>query len=300
VQRTLIVDGELDLVRTLSAFRRGGTDPCMRLWNRECWRATRTPDGPATVHLRHSGREVVGDAWGPGAEQALDGLPALLGLDRGAEGFEPDHPLLRDLSRRFAGARIGRTGAVAEAMAPSILEQKVTSAGAHRSWTLLVQRFGELAPGPVHQLGLRVPPAATVLASVPSWELHRFDVERRRGDTLRRAMRHAVRLDEAAALPVADAYARMQAIPGIGPWTAAEVAAVALGDPDAVSIGDFHLKHQVCWALAGEPRGTDARMLELLDPWRGHRGRVVRLLVAGHTRYPRRGPRLAHRSIARI
>jgi 3-methyladenine DNA glycosylase/8-oxoguanine DNA glycosylase len=300
VQRTLIVDGELDLVRTLGAFRRGGGDPCMRLWAGECWRATRTPDGPATLYLRHLGREVVGEAWGPGAGLVLDGMPALLGLDRCPDGFEPRLPLLRDLCRRFAGSRIGRTGAVAEAMAPSILEQKVTSAGAHRSWALLVHRYGEIAPGPVEDLGIRVPPPPGVLASVPSWELHRLDVERKRGDTLKRAMRHAFRLDEAAALPVADAYARMQAIPGVGLWTAAEVAAVALGDPDAVSVGDFHLKHQVCWALAGEPRGTDERMLELLEPWRGHRGRVVRLLVAGHTRYPRRGPRLAHRAIARI
>ncbi|MGH2687137.1 MAG: DNA-3-methyladenine glycosylase 2 family protein, partial [Actinomycetota bacterium] len=58
--------------------------------------------------------------------------------------------------------------------------------------------------------------------------------------------------------------------------------------------------HQVSWALAGEPRGDDARMLELLEPYRGHRGRVVRLIVAAGIGPPRRGPRLATRSIARL
>ena len=101
-------------------------------------------------------------------------------------------------------------------------------------------------------------------------------------------------------MTIADAYARLLAFPGIGPWSAAEVANVALGDPDAVSVGDYHLKNQVSWALAGEPRGTDERMLELLEPWRGHRGRVLRLIGIGAGHAPRFGPRMPTRSFARI
>jgi 3-methyladenine DNA glycosylase/8-oxoguanine DNA glycosylase len=76
------------------------------------------------------------------------------------------------------------------------------------------------------------------------------------------------------------------------------VAAVALGDPDAVSVGDYHLPHLVAWALAGKPRGDDALMLELLEPFRGNRGRVLRLLELGGHHAPRFGPRRPLRSIA--
>jgi 3-methyladenine DNA glycosylase/8-oxoguanine DNA glycosylase len=81
-------------------------------------------------------------------------------------------------------------------------------------------------------------------------------------------------------------------MPGIGPWTAAEVVRLALGDPDAVSVGDFHLPNLVSWLLAGEPRGTDERMLELLAPYAGHRGRVQLLLEASGAHAPRYGPRM--------
>ncbi len=127
---------------------------------------------------------------------------------------------------------------------------------------------------------------------------HRCGVERKRADTIRRAMARAGRVDEVAGLPLEAAYRRLRALPGVGPWSAAEVGLVALGDPDAVSVGDYHLPSQVAWALAGERTGTDERMLELLEPYRGHRGRVLRLLTIGGVGPPRRGPRTARRSFA--
>jgi hypothetical protein len=56
----------------------------------------------------------------------------------------------------------------------------------------------------------------------------------------------------------------------------------------------------VSFALAGEPRADDDRMLELLEPYRGQRARVVRLLEAGAPTAPRRAPRAQLRDIARI
>ena len=94
-----------------------------------------------------------------------------------------------------------------------------------------------------------------------------------------------------------DAYRRLQAIQGIGPWTAAEVARVALGDPDAVSVGDFHLKNVVTFALTGEARGTDERMLELLEPYRPQRARAVRLIEMCAPSPPKFGPRIQRRNI---
>ena len=205
--------------------------------------------------------------------------------------------MVGDLHRRLRGLRIGRTGAVIEALVPSILEQKVVGLEARRSYARLVCDLGEPAPGPGAGT-LVVPPAADVVAATPTWVFHRANVERKRADTIRRACSYAARLEEAVAMAPDDARRRLTALPGVGAWTAAEVAMVALGDADAVSVGDYHLPHQVSWALAGEPRGDDARMLELLEPWRGHRGRVLRLLAAGTGAAPRYGPRLPLRTIA--
>jgi 3-methyladenine DNA glycosylase/8-oxoguanine DNA glycosylase len=274
--------------------RRGLGDPTIRLGSGAVIRATRTPDGPATIHLRHRGDRVEAEAWGPGAERLLADLPALVGLDDDSSVLRPAHPVVREMAGRLRGLRIGRTGNVMEALVPAIIEQKVTGSEAFRAWRLLVTRHGERAPGP---FDLWVPPPPPVIAALPYFAFHPLGVERRRADTVRRVTARADRLADLATLPLRDAYRRMTSFPGVGPWTAAEVALRALGDPDAVSIGDFHLPHLVSWALAGEPRGDDARMLQLLEPYTGQRGRVVRLLEASGMRPPAYGPRLAPRRI---
>ena len=291
--RTLVLDGELDLVRTLAPLRRATpVDLTIRLGRLEAWRATRTPAGPGVERIRHLGRRVEVEAWGPGAEWLLEQAPALLGLDDQPEAFRPRQPLLAALARRFRGLRLGRTGAVMEALVPSVFEQKVPGMEARIALGRLVAMLGEPAPAPPGAPALRLPPSPERLERTPYEVFHRMGVERRRAETVRRAASYAARLEETAAMPPAAAAARLQALPGIGPWTAAEVAQVALGDRDSVSVGDYHLPHLVAYALAGEPRGTDERMLELLEPFRGQRARVIRLLLAGGVSAPRRGPRL--------
>jgi len=295
-ERTVTPVLPVDLRLTLFPVRRGRLDPSVRFEPTGVWRATSTPAGPATTHIRVSaaGGTATMRAWGPGAEWALEAFPALIGAGDDEAGFEAGAGLIGELHHRFRGLRIGRTGAVTEALVPSILEQKVVGLEARRSYARLVRGLGEPAPGPP---GLFVPPHPKVLADTPSWVFHRADVERKRADTVRRACSYAHRLEETVAMSPGDARRRITALPGIGPWTAAEVAMVALGDADAVSLGDYHLPNQVAWALAGEPRGDDARMLELLEPWRGHRGRVLRLIGAGAGAAPRYGPRMALRTI---
>jgi 3-methyladenine DNA glycosylase/8-oxoguanine DNA glycosylase len=295
--RTVAVTGPLDLRLTLRLIARGGLDPTTRLTATELWRATRTPAGPATLHLAHRGGEVVAEAWGPGADHALAGVPALIGADDDPRDFVPRHPLIADLARRMRGLRVARTGAVTEALVPTILEQKVHGVEARRSYRGLVRRLGEQAPGPAP---LRVPPRPEVLVTTPPWVFHRLNIEGKRAETIRRAASVARRLDEGAALPRDEAYRRLRSVPGVGAWSAAEVGAVALGDADAVSVGDYHTPHLVCWALAGEARGDDTRMLELLTPFAGHRGRVIRLIEAAGISAPRFGPRLPRRSIATL
>ena len=259
------------------------------------WRAIRTPNGPAAVRFSKDRHDVVVRAWGPGAGWIVDAAPAWLGCADSLEGFEPTG-LVLELHRRMPGLCIGRSGAVFDAIVPTVLTQKVTGKEAGRAWSSLVRAFGEPAPGPP-DTGLVLPPSPEVLAALPYHAYHPHGVEMRRANVIRGLAAGSSRLERAADLPMADAYVLLRSFPGVGPWTAAEVAGVALGDADAVSVGDYHLPNTVSWGLAGEPRGTDERMLELLAPYAGHRGRVIRLLEAAGVTAPRFGPRAPVRSI---
>ena len=293
------LDGPLDLRRTLSPLSRGRGDPTIHLQTGRAWWATRTPDGPAAIALVTTLDEVRAEADGPGAERALAQIPELLALGRPPGPIPAGHPLVAQLARRLAGVRIPRTGAVLESLIPAILEQKVTGQEAHRAWAGLIRVHGEPAPGPP-EWRLRLGPAPATLAALPYYAYHPFGVEQRRADLIRRIAARAAWFEAIVDLPLADAYARLTAVPGIGPWTSAEVGVRALGDDDAVSVGDFHLPNLVAFALAGEPRGTDARMLELLEPYRGQRARVIRFLELSGISAPRYGPRFSGRGIENL
>ena len=270
----------------------------MRLTMSRAARATRTADGPATIDVRVVGQELRAEAWGAGADRLLASLPALVGLDDDRSGFEPRlHPVVARLAVLHPGLRLPRTSSVLEALVPAILEQKVTATEAFRAFRGLVLVHGEAAPGP---LPLRLPPTAATLAGLPYHAYHPLGIERRRAELIRRVAADADHLEALVEGLPAVAEGRLRSYPGIGPWTAAEVRLRAFGDPDAVSVGDFHLPSLVGWILAGERRADDARMLELLEPWRGHRARVIRLLEVSGLGPARRGPRLAPRSIAGI
>jgi len=295
--RTIAAPFPIDVGRTLWPVRRGVGDPTMRVARGEAVRASRTPEGHVTARFAEVQGGVEVHAWGDGAGWLLEHAPAWVGALDDDMDFDPPPGPVRDLWRRHRGVRIPRTGLVTERLIPVILEQKVTGPEARRAYRRLATALAEPAPGP---FGLSLPPDPVHVAELPYHELHPFGIERRRAEVLRAACARASRLDAAAELPLEEARARLGALKGIGPWTVAEVARTALGDADAVSVGDFHLPSIVCWALAGDPRGTDERMLELLEPYRPHRGRVQRLLMAAHMRAPAHGPRLEARAIDRI
>lgn len=267
---------------------------------REIWRTTRTSGGPATIRIAPLTGGIELEAWGPGAPEVMERAPALVGLLDDPSGFAPLSPLLRRLHALRPGLRLPASGAPLESLVPAILEQKVTGTEAFRAWRALVLRYGDVAPGPAGRAGLRVAPSPSLLAGLPYYAFHPLGVERRRAEVIRRVCREATSIEAAAAAGPDALTARLLAFPGVGPWTAAEVSVRVCGDPDAVSVGDFHLPHLVSWALAGEPRGTDERMLELLEPCRGQRARAVRLLELSGIGYPRYGPRQQVRSIAAI
>ena len=307
----------VDTGLTLAVHRRGPGDPTFRIDGAGAvWRTCLTPAGPATIRLtarqaasrpggpaagpeaeqagpaRH-GTDVRAASWGPGAGWLLAQVPALLGAADDPAAFRPAHPRLRELASRYPGLRIGRSDRVLEALVPAVLEQKVLSIEAYRGWRLLLRWHGLPAPGPA-PAGMRVFPPPATWRSIPSWDWHRAGVEAVRARTIAGAALVAGRLEDAARLPGAELDRTLRTLPGIGPWTSAEVRQRACGDADAVSVGDYHLPSVVGWTLAGEP-ADDERMLELLAPYPGQRYRATRLIELGGSAPPRRGPRLAVR-----
>lgn len=241
-----------------------------------------TQDGPNGVHAR---------LWGQGSAELHEQLPALLGAHDDPSGFAPEHPVLVEAHRRFPALRITRTGRVLESLVPSVLEQRVHGVAAFASWRRLVTRFGDPAPGPA-PAGMRVPPSAQVWRRIPSWEFHRANVDPSRARTIVRCAQLADRLERLCDDAPDEAQRKLRTLPGIGVWTAAEVAQRAFGDADALSVGDYHLANVVGRSLLGRPL-DDAGMIEYLEPLRPHRYRAVRLVVAsgGYSQVPKRGPR---------
>lgn len=282
---------------TIPSLGLGRGDPSVTV-DEGAWIAFRTPQGPASLRCRAIGGRIEAEAWGPGAQWALEAAPGLVGALDDPAGFDPEHPLVRRLHRERPDLRITRSGLVTESLMRAVIGQKVTGTEAKRSYRRMVLAQGEPAPGP--QRGLLMPPDPAWLATLDHPALHAWGIERRRADVLVEVARRSRRLEEAAAMPLPDAYRRITALRGVGPWSAAYVGLQALGDADAVLVGDFHIPNTVAWALAGEPRADDERLLQLLEPYRPHRGRVVALLKTSGIRAPRYGPRLALREIRDI
>jgi 3-methyladenine DNA glycosylase/8-oxoguanine DNA glycosylase len=294
VTTTLRPRAGVDIARTLAPLRRGPHDPTCRVEAGAWWRATRTPDGPASLRITGLGDGTIRvEAWGAGAAAAVDAAPRLCGLDDDVSSFRPAG-LVADLHRRNPGLRLCASGRIFEALVPTVLEQRVSGLEAYRSWRRLVRGMSERAPGP---LELWLPPDPAQLAPQPYTAFHDFEIEAGRANTIRRAASRAVGLERFARRSPADATRALTSLPGIGVWTSAIVVGVTHGDPDAVPVGDYGLPGLVGHVLANERDADDARMLELLEPYAGHRWRVMRLLSIGGSYPARRAPRARIRTL---
>lgn len=275
----------LDLHGTVGVLRRGAGDPAYgRTPDGALWRAVNTPDGPGTVRLRLVDGTVTAQAWGSGAQWLLEHAPAMTGADDDPSALVPRHDVVERAVAASPGLRLTRSHRVWETLVPTVLEQKVVGAEAWRAWRVLVRRHGVVAPGPAGGPDLRVPPARAEWAAIPAWEWHRAGVEPVRMRTI----------IGASAVEVEHRPERLGALPGIGAWTVGELLGRACGDPDAVPVGDYHLPRIVGMGLVGEAL-DDAGMLEVLEPYRGQRGRVIRLLARAGVDRERRGPRVSVR-----
>lgn len=258
------------------------------------WLTARTPDGPGALRIRRTREHLIGEAWGDGSVWLLDRLGSIAGLDDDPKSFQTDHPVIRELHRTRPGDRFGRTGLVFRALLTAICGQKVTGQEAANAMRGLRRVFAEPAPGPKD--GLRLPPDPERMAEAPYHVYHRLHLEKRRADLIRAVAREADRIDGLRDRSPAVAEQVLMSYRGISRWTSAKTLEVSHGDPDQVAVGDFHFKHIVVHHLTGWDRGTDEEMLELLEPFRPQRGRVIRLLhELGHE--PRFGPRLTPRDI---
>lgn len=271
------------------------------------WRAHSSPSGPLLLHARREGADVVLASWTSGESGGWDASAALAltaawaGFADAAEGADEllaGDPRTRRLAAVAGPVRLSRMPSMQEAIGRGVIGQLVQFEEARRSCAQLVRLAGPVI-GPV-----RAWPDAPTLRALPEWSLRRACGMSLRGI---RALRAAADDDRRLAA-CADAGdwqgmdARLRAIPGIGVWTSAE-ARLALGDADAVPFGDWHLPSLVGHVLAGpreEPAGgwTDTELEVLLEPFRPHRGRVLRLLLYGAIRRiaprpPRRAPRSA-------
>ena len=263
--------------------------------DRSVVRAAQTPEGVGTLHLvcRAAGAEVHAHAWGPGAGWLLDAVPALLGDDDDPSGFGPVHAPVADAWRRFPSWRVPRSGLLFDALAPAVIEQKVTGQEAFSGYRTLVRRFGTPAPGPV--AGLLAPPTAAGWAAIPSWAWLQASVDGARSRTVVRAAGFAGRLEEAVGLGTPRRTAGCAPCRGSG-----------CGPPRRWPSARWATPMPCRSATTTSPRTSgghspaapvdDAGLAELLEPYAGHRYRVQHLLGLAGRHRPRRGPRMAPRT----
>ncbi len=255
-----------------------------------------TPAGPVTARLagRRAERAIELEAWGQGATWMLDQAPQLLGERDDVGGFESSYPEVRSAWARNPHWRVPRSGLVLEALVAAVLEQKVTGKEAWLGWRRLLTRFGEPAPGPGADRGMRCLPPAEALCRIPSWEWLRCSVDGARSQTIVRASQVAPALERTLDQPPALADEALRSLPGVGIWTSAEVRQRAHGHADAVSFGDYHVATHIGWAITGAAV-TDDELRDLLETERPHRYRVQHVVTTRLPGRPRRGPRMAPR-----
>jgi 3-methyladenine DNA glycosylase/8-oxoguanine DNA glycosylase len=222
-------------------------------------------------------------------------VPHWLGRnDAAAASFEPSEELRAALGRSTAGEvspltwRLGSSRTPYETLLPIVVAQRVTGKEAGQAYRRLVRRYGTPGPGPAPTW---IAPDPNTLRHIDLDKLTAMGIDAQRGRTLHAVARAHRHLEALPDLPRDQAYQRLLRISGVGPWSAAKLMLCACGDADAVWIGDAHLPDLVAWNLRAEARADDERLLNILEPYRGHRARVARLLeLRGHSK-PRFGAR---------
>lgn len=281
------------LTHTLAMTVNGRRDPTTQIDDTTVWRASLTPHGAGTIRIGHvysSSPQV--DHFGPGGAWMAERALHLLGTQDHIPHIHAPHASVARAQRRFSSLSLPRTHTPYHELLPAVLGQRVTSIEAFSQWRQLCLSYGHRAPGPRDDLFL--PPDPDALSQQPYFVLHKFGIEKKRADALVRVARHSARLIRDVSFEntsLSDLTASLTSIPGIGVWTAATAGGIAFGDPDALVVGDYHVKNTVAYALSGRPRGTDQEMVDLLTPYNGQRARIVKWLELDGWIAPKFGPR---------
>jgi 3-methyladenine DNA glycosylase/8-oxoguanine DNA glycosylase len=273
----------IDVGMTLGPLAMLAGDPTTRLGRGVFERGTTTPEGPAAVRITWATGQgsVTVEVFGEGGTWLRERIPALVGMADDPSGFQPEHPAIHRLWRMFHGDRVGRTNTLWHDLAWTIVQQRVRRSEAARQWRALVEVYGEAAPG-IDEL--RLPPDPGRLARTSPLDLRSVGLDAQRARTLTNAAVVASRLQRFVDAPIAKARPALSSIPGVGEWTISCLSAFTWGDPDTVIVGDSGIPSMIASAVTGERRADDARMLEILEPFRPHRYRVLRLAFAARTR----------------
>lgn len=300
-------NGPYDLDSTFYLLSMGTADPCLQRDSPTQLRYTlHTPAGPAGVKVRHKGEELQVTTFGPdgnntGAEWLIPHLPNLLGVNYQPPTIEQPTKLAR-IAKEYGGMRIIRLPAISTRLVQIILQQLVSFRDACHSWRKLVHKYGTPVP---NEPDLYFPPSPDVLKKLVSHQFIECGALPRLGQTVVECMKRAGRIEklwnagndeDQEAGDAADRTCELlEKLPGIGPWTIGFLRGAGLSDADAVIPGDYSHPKQVAHFFGASEeqarQAEDAKMLELLEPYRPHRFYVLSLIIKGSSRLPRRGPK---------
>ncbi len=272
----------INFSRTFSLQNIGPYDPTASLTATRLRKAFFAENGPCVVEMSQAVNGATIVVQGTDNEQVRDILVRGLSRDDGYHSFSPKHPLVGKMHRQLPGLRLFPVPWIFDVACAVVLQQRIRFVDAAKSWRLISNKYGEITP-----TGLIAFPPARVVASMETWRFEELGVDGKRTKTLilmaRELKRHPITADMAPAA----ARAILQRIPGVGPWTIDTILGYGLGDSDALPLGDLYLPHVVAYGLTGATRGSDEGMVQLLEPFRGQRFRVVRLLGEARIGPPR-------------
>ncbi len=281
----------ISFLRTFALQNLGAYDPTATLSESHFSKAFATENGVCVTLIKPVDGGVVISCEGPDAEPILEELKVFFQTHDGHDTFLPEHALLKRLRQEQRGLRLLRAPWLFDVACGAILQQRVRFIDAIKDWRQIALKHGVKTTS-----GAVAFPSPPALAGLPPWELEALGIDPKRARSLI-ALAREIRLNPLRSqMTFSELRARLGRVPGIGPWTVETTLGFGAGDTDALPLGDLYLPHLVSYTLAGEPSGTDERMVELLEPYRGHRFRVVRLLFGARITIPRSGPSTRRRS----
>ena len=273
----------------LRFLRMGRLDPTVILEKNRFVMARWFTSGSATVEMTERNGKAHVRIWGPAAEEARQHVPSILGL-HDSPVFDFGHSKLNRMLKPKMALRLSRFPFLSTALLSHVLQQQIAWRDAAKIWRCLANRHGNAADGPYP---LKLPLQFQQMHTLSTHHYQSAGLIKNRIPLLREIGRLAWRIDHWYSESIETYASRIQKLPQMGPWTTYHALAVSMGEPDVIVTGDYTLPHTVSWALIGKARSTDDEMKRLLEPFKGNRWRLVRLLWALNIAAPRRGPRLS-------